>query len=135
MTFYTVSWFNNNWLQNVSLNPHVLFANWWIISDLITYIFPRSLPFCDWIIRKLCFCCSFCHRPSRNNPSRASEYTTMTETMTMSRKNSSFQHPMSTHRAGKSLLKQVSGASEPDRRKGVLFQDIAVTNNFGNTRV
>ncbi|XP_015921276.1 cardioacceleratory peptide receptor-like isoform X2 [Parasteatoda tepidariorum] len=93
------------------------------------------LPFCNWIAEKLCICFPSMQRPFTNGHSRASEYTTMTETLSTTHRNSTF-HPMTnmtTKGVRQPFLKQ--GSSKDDSRKEVAFNDLVVTNSSRNSNV
>ncbi|GFQ71144.1 cardioacceleratory peptide receptor [Trichonephila clavata] len=98
----------------------------------------RRLPFCNWIAQKLCICFPSLQRPLSDGTSRASEYNTMTETMTTTHRNSTFHqqhHPMTMiGRCGKPLIKQSSTNSE-DQRKGVVFGEVTVANSTRNSKL
>ncbi|GFV03163.1 hypothetical protein TNCV_4017601 [Trichonephila clavipes] len=98
----------------------------------------QRLPLCNWIAQKLCICFPSLQRPLSDGTSRASEYNTMTETMTTTHRNSTFHqqhHPMTMiGRCGKPLIKQSSTNSE-DQRKGVVFGEVTVANSTRNSKL
>ncbi|XP_055950492.1 cardioacceleratory peptide receptor-like isoform X2 [Argiope bruennichi] len=122
-----------------SLAPLNSAANPMIYCLFSTHICRNfRLPFCNWIAQKLCFCFPSLQRPLSDGTSRASEYNTMTETMSTTHRNSTFhqQHHQMTM-AGKSckpLLKQSSANSE-DHRKGVVFGDVTVASCARNSKL
>ncbi|CAL1289622.1 unnamed protein product [Larinioides sclopetarius] len=77
-------------------------------------------------------------RALSDGTSRASEYNTITETMSTTHRNSTFyqqHHPMTTiGKACKPLLKQSTTNSE-DHHKGVAFGDVTVVNCARNSKL
>ncbi|CAL1290403.1 unnamed protein product [Larinioides sclopetarius] len=93
------------------------------------------LPSCKWIAQKLCVCCPSMQSPLSDGTSRASEYNTMTETMSTTHRNSTFHHPMTAiGKACKPLLKQSTNNSA-DNCKGVAFADVTVANCTRNSKL
>ncbi|XP_054715959.1 cardioacceleratory peptide receptor-like isoform X2 [Uloborus diversus] len=113
-----------------SLAPLNSAANPMIYCLFSTHICRNfRLPFCNWIAQKLCFCFPSMQRPLPDNHSRASEYTTMTETMTASHRNSTF-HAMTVRGARPTFQKQISATTE-NHNKG----ESATGNHTRNSRV